>query len=204
MGSKMFSILAVAGLVTPMFAAGIVHADDFTGNSTADFNVSTSNTNPDQPGKTDPDGKLTLQSVPSFKFGTVKSSEVYNGFSDKAATDVTDKVDITDYRDSTHAGWNLSVSRGQFGDLTGSSLSFSSDPSSLDATVFLNAVSSDDGQAADVAKSETSHGEFKLIPKNAKLSLAANPQASLTDGQNFNSNMTWNLSTSAPQTLALH
>lgn len=204
MGSKIFSVLAVAGLVTPMFAAGVAHADDFTGKSTADFTVSTSNTNPDKPGTTDPDGKLTLQSVPSFKFGSVKSSEVYNGFTDKAATSTTGNVDVTDYRDGTHVGWNLSVSRGQFGALTGSSLSFTSDPSTLDSTVSLNAVSKDDGQAANVAKAETTHGEFKLAPKSTKLTLAANPQASLSDGQSFTSDMTWNLSTGAPATEALH
>lgn len=77
-----------------------VKADSTNQQSTATLNI--------QDESTDTTAKLSLDSVPSFPFGNVKTSTIFSGGSVGAALSNSNTVVITDTRLS-NIGWNLAV-----------------------------------------------------------------------------------------------
>lgn len=192
---RKIAVFAVVGLLATSYS-GVAFADDtnnLTQNSNATFAVDakTDPTNPE-------DGSITLASVPSFDFGTVKSSEIYAGFI-RSSSAVTNDVVIKDYRPSSASGWTLSASRNDFNGLTaGSSLTFATGKSSV-GNLSVNGTIRSDGSSTTLGSGgDNLHGVFTMPVTSSALSVGANPSAAVTDGQTLTSNITWNLTGSAP------
>lgn len=202
MKTKLFSAVAVAALVAPVaLTLGSASADAVTpATSTAKFAVTTT-TDPTDP--TDPTGKLELTKVPSFDFGTVKSSEIYAGITDKVATG-DDTASISDLRSGATDDWTLTASMTQFkgakANIDGSILLAGTKaglPTASDAAGTLLT----DGTAATLAtKTDGSHGttDYTFAGADNKLTTTAAPSAVLTDGEALTSTITWTLSSTQP------
>ena len=189
------SAALLLGVSTPVFTA---NADELSQKSEATFSVD-AKTNPTNP----EDGNITLSSVPSFDFGPVKTSEIYSGFSNKKAASVTNSVQIKDYRSSAASGWTLQASRNEFTGLAdkSSTLSFTSDQSSVGSATVGGSITSD-GSIATLGSAGTGyHGIFNMSvqAQNSSLTSGANPQAKISDGDKLTSDITWNLVGSSPE-----
>lgn len=90
--------LALGGVL--ILGVPAVKADSTNQQSTATLNI--------QDESTDTTDKLSLDSVPSFPFGNVKTSTIFSGGSVGAALSNSNTVVITDTRLS-NIGWNLAV-----------------------------------------------------------------------------------------------
>lgn len=90
--------LALGGVL--ILGVPAVKADSTNQQSTATLNI--------QDESTDTTAKLSLDSVPSFPFGNVKTSTIFSGGSVGAALSNSNTVVITDTRLS-NIGWNLAV-----------------------------------------------------------------------------------------------
>lgn len=79
--------------------AAIINADDttITKSSTATLNLDSS------------DAKLSLDAVPSFPFGTVKTGKILSGQKLTASLRDNNKVTVTDTRLDAKGGWQLTV-----------------------------------------------------------------------------------------------
>ncbi|MCM0583380.1 WxL domain-containing protein [Weissella diestrammenae] len=199
MKTKAFAAISLATLLSPaILAFGQASADAIKPvDSTADFSVIAKD--PTDP--TDPSGSLVLKSVPSFSFGEVKSSEIFSGFANKAATNDS-TLEIDDNRLGT-SDWSLTATMGAFSD--GSSTTLSSDSAlkftttgTLGETVDANIKG--DGSSASIATGNAKHGNdvFAIKGTDTKLDMGANASAVLTKGQQFTSTINWNLSSTQP------
>ena len=92
--------LALGGVL--ILGVPAVKADSTNQQSTATLNI--------QDESTDTTAKLSLDSVPSFPFGNVKTSTIFSGGSVGAALSNSNTVVITDTRLS-NIGWNLEIGR---------------------------------------------------------------------------------------------
>lgn len=200
---KALSILASSLLAVPaIMGTTVASADDSAAaagptNSQAKFTVSV----PNDP--KNPDGSLTLNTVPNFDFGTTKSSEIYGGFNGKTGS-VDNQIKVTDNRADTGNGWKLSIARDNFTGLQKNSvLSLKSDPATNggDQTyndVMLNGDSDDQGNAITVSSKYRGVSILNIKNENAQLKLGANPLAKITDGQTLTSNITWTIGPDVP------
>lgn len=198
MKAKLFSTLTLTALVAPMaLTVGSVSADSVTPQtSKAEFTVVAKD--PDNP--TDPEnGTLVLKSVPSFSFGTIEASDIYAGFSDKPAQ-ANGTLEVSDTR-LGKSDWSLTAAMDQFADgdnqLSGSTLNLASTGSLGEA---LSTAIKDDASAVEVIKGNGDHGvdTFKLAAADSKLTMAANPTATLAKDEAFTTTINWNLSSTTP------
>lgn len=167
--------------------------------SQATFTVSS--TDPNNPDTTS--GKLILESVPSFAFGTVGASSIYQGFQNRASTVASDLA-ISDTRLGTN-NWTLDASLAPFKSsattpvtLTGSQLDLAT--TSVGGQPFQGTLT-DDNQPIQLASGDgTTHGDFTYAFAGADntLSLSANSSAILNQGDSFQAQLTWTLTSSGP------
>lgn len=194
--SKLLLISTSLAALLPLFAATATYAADTPTDgapidSQASFAVDGTN------------GKLTLQSAPSFAFGTIDTGKIYGGFSGQATTTTTNALNISDTRLGT-TGWSLGVSLAPFtkasstDKLTGASLSLGA--TSTTGAPFTQAIS-DDQQVVPLATGDgTNHGAFTydFAPTANTLALDANRAAILSQNDQYQANLTWTLTSASP------
>lgn len=208
--NKFKLLLASTSLVTllPILAITTVHAAETPAvgapmNSQASFSVNS--TDPDNPDDTS--GRLILQSVPSFTFGTVSASQIYNGFTSRPST-TANTLGILDTRLGTN-NWTLSVALAPFTKvsettttpaetLTGAQLNL--DATSTGWTPFAQSIVDDQQSVALASSDGTNHGEFAydFAPTTNTLSLNANKTATLNQGDQYQASLTWTLTSAGP------
>lgn len=158
-------------------------------------------------------GKLSLDAVPSFNFGTITASKIYNGTLDPDTAPnagAGDTLSITDTRvpaSGVTNDWTLKATASKFTSGTGSAaktlnpvtLQLSNIlgiPGSRDLTETENTIATKDGSA-------TAGGTNPSSLVKASLLMSPNSTIQLTDGDAFSSQITWNLTTNQPTALAV-
>lgn len=184
--------------------ASSTNADGAPTSSDATFKVDNSNLS-----ASDNSGKLILEKVPTFDFGSISSSEIYNGFKDKSAL-VSNDLGIADTRLGSN-NWSLGVSLNKFskgGDakttLTGAELSLAANSNGW--PVAISSTVNDDNQPVVLAQSDgTKHGDFSYAFTGSPntLTLGANNMAILNQDDQYQATLTWTLASSGPVTPAL-
>lgn len=142
-------------------------------------------------------GFLSLDQVPNFSFGNVEANMLYNGV-DIASSKIqaSDTLQVTDTRATP--GWKLSATMSKMSAANNDTLNDTAiNLSGLPDAQVTNLV--DNNTATDIASS-TATGSW---PVTGKLALTANPNMNLTKDENFKSNITWTLTSTAPVTKAL-
>ena len=135
-------------------------------------------------------GKLSLDQVPSFRFGNVLSKDIYVGTTaqDKQYQ-VSDGLKITDTRATP--GWKLTAKMSKMASTTGKQLSSTAiNMTGLPTNVGL----SDNGTETPIMTDKIS----KTWQVAGKLALSANPNIQLAAGYTFSSNITWTLNSAQP------
>lgn len=135
-------------------------------------------------------GKLSLDQVPSFRFGNVLSKDIYVGTTaqDKQYQ-VSDGLKITDTRATP--GWKLTAKMSKMASTTGKQLSSTAiNMTGLPTNVGL----SDNGTETPIMTDKMS----KTWQVAGKLALSANPSIQLAAGDTFSSNITWTLNSAQP------
>lgn len=181
----------------------IINADDTTTttkNSTATLTLNSS------------DAKLSLDAVPSFPFGTVKTGDILSGQKLTATADLKDnnKVTVTDTRLDAK-GWQLTVTPTAFTNNNGKTIA-----GTLTLSLTPGAFAFTDNQAADWKWEKTSltlpSSKIKVASSNGDQEgqasatinaadfIATSHHHALASGT-YTSNLTWNL-TGTPDTSA--
>ncbi|WP_125767225.1 WxL domain-containing protein [Lapidilactobacillus wuchangensis] len=154
-------------------------------------------------------GELSLASVPDFNFGNVAAKQIYDGnLSNESSQPVSknntnNQISISDTRpnqDGKPQTWYLSAEMSSFEDqdeqtLPGTNLKLTGLPNSLTPV-----LPSDSEEHQILSSNEMASGNY---PVAAQLQLAANPLAKLTEGVQFHSTITWNLTSDTPTAAAL-
>lgn len=161
-------------------------------------------------GSTVPSNKLMLLSAPSFNFGTLGASNLYNGFSNRPAEGVSDALSVSDTR-LGQDDWTLSLSMSEFKGATstlknaamklaavkGEHGATPAPSSNVRAWHASNAITvSDTGTAQTVAESDgTTHGtvNYNFNGTDSRLGLGINNELVVEAGEKLVSDLTWDL-----------
>lgn len=141
---------------------------------------------------TEPQKSLTLDSVPNFDFGTLKSKDIYNGFTDVTNKNADNHLIVTA---KNIPSWNLTASMNKF---------TTSDSKQVDgATLMMKGISTknpvvDDKNLAQNIVNSTDSASGGNWSVEGHLAMAPNPTASLGDNNNFSSNIIWTLTGPQP------
>lgn len=139
-----------------------------------------------------PSPKLALTSVPSFNFGSVKAPQIYNGVSGIAGKS-DGNLSVTA---NNVTSWTLSVNRDDFKSTNGNTIK-NSKLSIYDSTNKISADILPDSNAITVISNNGAKDGGDWLLKS-DLSIDANPNATLSDNQNYTSQITWTLSGPSP------
>lgn len=139
-----------------------------------------------------PAPKLDLTSVPSFNFGNVKASQIYNGFfgvTGKSSSNLSVTANNV-------PNWKLSVTRDDFKATNGKTIEDSKlliydENSQISTDIWSNS-----DQATVISNDKAKNGGNWSLKSN--LSIDPNPQATLGDNQKYTSQITWVLSGPSP------
>lgn len=139
-------------------------------------------------------GKLVLKQVPTFDFGAVAASQIYQGNSSQSTIQPTasQALEITDTR--VGKDWQLQAKMGKM-----ASGAQSLNQVALNLTGFPNTASkqlTDQSTLLTLLTSDQTNAGVWTI--NARLQLGANPTVQLTNQTAFQSNITWALTSSSP------
>lgn len=135
-------------------------------------------------------GKLSLDQVPSFRFGNVLSKDIYVGTTAQGKQyQVSDGLKITDTR--VTPGWQLTAKMSKMTSATGKQLS----STAINITGLpTNLGLSDNDTETTIMTDKVS----KTWQVTGKLALSANPNIQLESGDTFSSNITWTLNSAQP------
>ncbi|MSD84680.1 hypothetical protein GKC31_10150 (plasmid) [Lactobacillus curvatus] len=135
-------------------------------------------------------GKLSLDQVPSFRFGNVLSKDIYVGTTAQGKQyQVSDGLKITDTR--VTPGWQLTAKMSKMTSATGKQLS----STAINITGLPTNLSLADN---DTEKTIMTDKVSKTWQVTGKLALSANPNIQLVSGDRFSSNITWTLNSAQP------
>lgn len=135
-------------------------------------------------------GKLSLDQVPSFKFGNVLSKDIYVGTTAQGKQyQVSDALKITDTRATP--GWKLTAKMSKMTSTTGKQLS----STAINMTGLPTNVGLSDNDTETPIMADKISKTWQVA---GKLALSANPNIQLASGDTFSSNITWTLNSAQP------
>lgn len=200
-GRIAFSGLLVLGslVALPVGQTLAADAEGSPGNSNGKFTI-TSATDPTNPDN----GKLILKSVPGFDFGTIQASKIYSGFTGRQAT-ADGTLKIADNRVGTN-NWKLDVKLAKFSKNGAGTNNLANAKLTLAATspqwpAMAATAVNDSNTAVSLATAPGSvHGEYDytFAKANNTLDLGANNSANLADGDAYQAQLTWALTSDTP------
>lgn len=144
------------------------------------------------------EGELTIESAPSFDFGTVKALEIYNSF-DRDSAKITTPLTVVDGRSQDiKEGWHLSATLSAFNNngkdpLNAAKLTLGSKdtaPADMDLNGQLET-----GKTTTVMSHDTDRGTLTLPEGTitAHLHQDATPNAAVTKNTTYTAELTWTL-----------
>lgn len=144
-------------------------------------------------------GKLSLDEVPSFDFGDVSTSDIYNGTigADQTKPEAKSTLTVSDTRADSN-DWSLTAKMTKFESATSLDTNTMIQMNNLMDNV--SAVLTDNNSSTEVLSSK--QGDAGSWETTGQLLLNANPDAKLSDGLNFSSTITWNLTAGTPSATA--
>lgn len=144
-------------------------------------------------------GKLSLDEVPSFDFGDVSTSDIYNGTigADQTKPEAKSTLTVSDTRADSN-DWSLTAKMTKFESTT--SLDNNTMVQMNNLMDNVSAVLTDNNSSTEVLSSK--QGDAGSWETTGQLLLNANPDAKLSDGLNFSSTITWNLTAGTPSATA--
>lgn len=146
-------------------------------------------------------GRLSLDEVPSFNFGNVTATDIYNGTSGKVTSEDS-TLSVTDTRTiTTSKYWSLKAAMSGLIDANGNKLVGATKITSKITGNQAPSILTDDGKQG-MFKNSTG-GSFTQSGLNGTLTLKPNHQTNLMDNQKFSSTITWVLAGSTPAAAAL-
>lgn len=134
------------------------------------------------------DTPLSLDTVPNFNFGNIKLKDIYNGIFNKNSDNDDNQIIVTS---GSTDQWNLSVSRNPFFDdkkvqIKGSILTIKFNNNGIDIP---------DNNANTTVINSSGNKNYQVT---SLLNSKANNNLNITDGDIFNSDLTWTLSGTVP------
>ncbi|CUS25490.1 hypothetical protein FC70_GL001123 [Paucilactobacillus oligofermentans DSM 15707 = LMG 22743] len=146
-------------------------------------------------------GKLSLEEVPSFNFGDVSASNIYNGtiVASQTKPEAKSTLTVSDTRVDSN-DWTLTAKMTKFenGNSTGLDTNTMLQMNNLMDDV--SAILTDNDVSTEVLSSK--QGDAGSWETTGQLLLNANPNVELNNGDNFSSTITWNLTAGTPNATA--